>query len=134
MSLRTRTVAGTDHEGVPVRVLICDDDPDVLLLLRMNVEQLGHEAITAQSADEAIAACRQRRPDALLADVTMPGKDGPTLIRELRDAGIEPRSTMLVSAITRRDLMNLAADLGVSWLAKPFTVDVIEQALLELAA
>lgn len=117
-----------------MRVLICDDEPDVRLLLRLNVEALGYAARTVGSAQQAIEACREEMPDVLLLDVSMPATDGPTLLRELRALGLEPPRTMLVSAITPAELMALATELRVRWMSKPFTADHIERALLELAA
>ncbi len=116
--------------GGTVRVLICDDEPDVQLLLRLTVQSLGHEAITVGRPSEALAACRSAVPDVLLLDVSMPEMDGPELLRRLRSLGVEPKHTMLVSAITPGQLRELAIELGIGWLSKPFTTEHVRDALI----
>lgn len=128
----SRRLVGT---GALVNVLICDDEPDMQLLLQMTVRALGHEARAVGSADEAQALIEEQRPDVLLLDVSMPGTDGPTLVRRLRDTDLlEPPRTMLVSAITAQELEELARELGVRYLPKPCTYSDIAQAMDELAA
>lgn len=64
------------------RVLLVDDDRAGLEIRRMIFEQAGHEAVTASSASEALAA---PAPDAVILDLQLPElKDGLALIRELR--------------------------------------------------
>ncbi len=116
-----------------MRVLICDDEPDVQLLLRLNVEFLGHTSHAVGRAMDAVKACEGEQPDVLLLDVSMPVMDGPSLLRELRARGIEPRHTMLVSAIQPADLRDLADELGVGWMSKPFTAEQIRMALAPMA-
>lgn len=101
-------------------VLICDDDADVRMLLELTVRAYGHAPRSVGSADAALMACRDRLPDLLLLDVSMPDKDGPMLLVELREASLEPDRTVLVSAITADELDRVATQLGVACLTKPF--------------
>jgi len=61
-----------------------DDDADARGLLRMLLEGVGARVDTAGSADEALTFMSREKPDVLVSDVGMPGKDGYALIRELR--------------------------------------------------
>lgn len=116
-------------------VLICDDEPDIQLLLDLTITSLGHETRTVGSAEEAAAAIAERRPDVLLLDVMMPGGDGPSLVRMLRGADmLHPPKTMLISAIMRRDLAQLADELDVDYLSKPCGFADIAAAMDTLAA
>jgi CheY-like chemotaxis protein len=68
-----------------LRVLVVDDEPDVRLLLRLQLETNGHE-VTAEAADgdEALAACRLDPPDAVILDLLMPHVSGFETIPRLR--------------------------------------------------
>jgi len=67
-----------------IRLLVVDDEPDARELLGMVLEEAGAEVATAGSADEALAAFERLRPDVLVSDIGMPGGDGYSLIRKVR--------------------------------------------------
>jgi two-component system OmpR family response regulator len=116
-----------------MHVLVVDDEPEILLLVRANIEAVGHTCETAETATDAVRALTaEEPPDVLLLDVAMPGLDGPALLADLRAKRIEPRHVMLLSAIPPEELGDLAVGLGVDWLSKPFTVDEFRQALRRL--
>jgi signal transduction histidine kinase/CheY-like chemotaxis protein len=71
-----------------VRVLIVDDDPDTLDVVRQVLEAAGAHVTSVASAREALDALSARPPDVLLSDLGMPGEDGLTLIRKIRS--LEP--------------------------------------------
>jgi len=58
------------------RVLIVDDSPSQLLVLRRIVESLGHEAVTAEDGQQGVEMARQHLPDLILMDVVMPNLNG----------------------------------------------------------
>jgi DNA-binding response OmpR family regulator len=116
-----------------MRFLVVDDEPEILLLVRANIEAVGHTCETAETADDAVRALTaEEPPDVLLLDVAMPGLDGPALLGDLRARSLEPRHVMLLSAIPPEELVALAVELGVDWLSKPFTVDEFRQSLARL--
>jgi DNA-binding response OmpR family regulator len=104
-----------------VKVLIVDNEPDILLLVRANVRAWGHECLTAGTADEGRRLCAEERPDVLLLDVAMPGENGPAFLESVRRLGAQPRDVVLLSALPPRELSALADSLGVRSLSKPFT-------------
>ena len=71
-----------DLEGVTV--LAVDDQPDARELLRVVLERCRARVYTASSADEALGLLERARPDIVLCDIGMPGKDGYGFIREVR--------------------------------------------------
>jgi signal transduction histidine kinase/ActR/RegA family two-component response regulator len=83
-----------------VRVLVVDDDADSRALLRMLLESAGATVDTAASADEALERMREQRPDVLISDVGMPGKDGYALVRELRADPRIGRDAIAAIAVT----------------------------------
>ena len=65
------------------RVLVVDDDRLVADTLMLVFSKSGFEAKTSYSADQALECARQFRPHLLLCDVTMPGRDGLTLVSDI---------------------------------------------------
>ena len=75
-------MAGPRLEGVSV--LVVDDEPDALKLIRRVLEGCGAQVLAAASADAAMALLRQSPPTVLVSDIGMIGRDGYDLIREVR--------------------------------------------------
>ena len=68
-----------------MKILIVDDDADMLLLTSMALEKVGgHEVIAARLGIEALERAKQDRPDAILMDFMMEDLDGPALLERLR--------------------------------------------------
>lgn len=79
----------------PVRVVLCDDQPDMRAALRTIVESAGVEVLAeAADGDSAIAAARTHRPDVVMMDVRMPGRDGLSATAALM--GQDPSVRVLV--------------------------------------
>ena len=66
------------------KVLIADDDPDILEILRYNLTQEGYEVITAKDGDEALEKARKHQPELIVLDVMMPRKTGVEVCQWLR--------------------------------------------------
>ena len=65
-------------------VLVVDDEPDILLLHRLNLEAAGHEVILAADGMTALERIAERRPDCVVLDVMMPVLDGWGVLERLR--------------------------------------------------
>lgn len=108
------------------RLLVVEDDPDVGEALSLLLEDDGHDVELVRTGAEALAACRTRRPDVALVDVSLPGgMDGLELTRAL---GEDPRTrevpVLLVSARAHED--DVAAGLAAgahAYVVKPFRPD-----------
>jgi len=77
-----RLSGGSRLDGV--RVLVVDDAPYVLQVVRDILTEDGAEVTTADSAEEALGLLQWERPDVLLSDLAMPGKGGYWLIQQVR--------------------------------------------------
>jgi two-component system alkaline phosphatase synthesis response regulator PhoP len=66
------------------KILVADDEPDILEILRFNLEQEGYEVITAKNGAEAIELARKHLPDLLILDIMMPMKNGLEVCKTLR--------------------------------------------------
>jgi len=95
-------------------VLVVDDDPDIVKLISLSLEQEGFQAIGATSGDEALALARSRRVDAITLDLLMPGMHGLEVARRLKE---DPRTAaipvVVVSAYTKHRDPEMVA-LGVN--------------------
>lgn len=66
------------------RILIVDDEPDLVDLLSFNIESAGHSATTASNGIEALQSMEKTRPDAVLLDLMMPHMNGFATLTEMR--------------------------------------------------
>lgn len=58
------------------KILIADDEPDILEIIQFNLQAEGYEVVTAKNGDEAIDMAKKNHPDLIILDVMMPGKNG----------------------------------------------------------
>jgi len=66
------------------RILVVDDEPDTLVYLTTVLEDNGAVTFSALSGEEAIETARKEKPDLITLDLSMPGKDGGVIFKELR--------------------------------------------------
>lgn len=118
---------------MPIRhILVVDDSKSARLMLRKILQNLGMTVDTADSAEEALDYLREKKPDVIFMDHTMPGMDGLTALRRIRS---EPATAAIPAAMyTSKDepaYRNEAHAAGaVDVLSKPATPEALA-ALLE---
>ena len=66
------------------RILLVDDEPDLLELVRVNLHQAGYEVETAEDGREGLACLRRRRPDLVILDLMLPDVSGTEICRQIR--------------------------------------------------
>ena len=72
------------HRG-PARILVVDDNPDTMMLMRELLQIRGYDVVAVPDASHAEAEIRRQLPDLILSDVVMPGKSGYEFCRELKE-------------------------------------------------
>jgi DNA-binding response OmpR family regulator len=103
------------------RVLIVDDEPDILLMLRVNLEADGFETALAADGETALARMAEGRFDLVLLDVMMPVMDGWGVLEALSKLSHPPRVIVVSAKSSDRDVTR-AIELGaVDYLTKPFS-------------
>ncbi len=104
------------------RILIVDDEPQILRALRINLLARQYDVITAADGTEALRAAKQEHPDLVVLDLGLPDMDGGEVIRELRSWSPVP-IVVLSGRIDSRDKVD-ALDAGADdYLTKPFSVE-----------
>jgi two-component system response regulator MprA len=116
-----------------VRVLVVDDDPPVLRMLKRALSAEGFDVSVAADGGAALAALERSVPDLMVLDVAMPGMDGLAVARRLRERGI----TIPVLMLTARDeVADRVAGLqsgADDYLVKPFALEELVARLQALA-
>ena len=102
-------------------MLLVDDDPQLIRLLRANLESIGHRVLVAMEAGAALDNVDKETPDIIILDIMLPGVDGYELCRRIREFSATP-IIMLTAKVEDADKikgLKLGAD---DYLTKPFSV------------
>ncbi|HEX3872505.1 MAG TPA: response regulator transcription factor [Solirubrobacteraceae bacterium] len=106
----------TGHE----RILVCDDEPQILRALRVVLREAGFDPIVAATVGEALDVASVRPPDAAILDLLLPDGDGIEVCRKLREWSTMP--ILMLSAVGHEDQKVLALEAGADdYMVKPFS-------------
>ena len=104
------------------RILVIEDEPQMLLGLRDNLELEGYEVATALDGDEGLQKAASFQPDLVILDVMLPRKNGFDVCRELRARGTVTPVVMLTARSQEADKV-LGLELGADdYVTKPFSI------------
>ena len=104
------------------RILIVDDEPEMLRGLEDNLRFEGYQTLTAPDGTKGLAVALSEAPDLILLDVMMPGMSGWDLCRELRQRGLDTPVIMLTARGAEGDRVQ-GLELGADdYITKPFSV------------
>ena len=115
----------TDPSQTPVKVLVVDDEPNIVELLNVSLKFQGFDVRTAASGTEALRIAREFNPDAYILDVMMPGMDGFELLTKLRAEGLDGPVLYLTAkdAVENRiHGLTIGAD---DYVTKPFSLEEV---------
>jgi len=103
-------------------VLVIDDDPVILELLRVNFEIEGFDVICATDGEEGLKRAQSEHPDVVISDIMMPRRDGLQLLTDLKgDPLTEDLPVILLSAKAQRSEVQQGLDMGADdYITKPF--------------
>jgi two-component system response regulator GlrR len=102
------------------RLLVVDDDPDMLRLLAMRLGSAGYEVTSVGSAEAALSQLDIQRPQLVLSDVRLPGRDGLALFDEIRKRHPSLPVILLTAHGTIPDAVEATARGVFTYLTKPF--------------
>ncbi|HEV7332401.1 MAG TPA: response regulator transcription factor [Flavisolibacter sp.] len=108
------------------RVLIADDEPDIVEILKYNLEKEGYEVITAKDGDEALHKARQTSPNLIVLDMMMPRKSGMEVCELLRaQSQFKDTLIMFLTALNDETTQLKGFDTGADdYVSKPVSTSV----------
>ncbi len=107
------------------RLLVVDDEPNIVELLSMSLRYAGFEVATATNGREALTEARSFRPDLVLLDVMLPDVDGFDVVRRLRGEGIRVPVLFLTARDATEDKITGLTLGGDDYVTKPFSLEEV---------
>jgi DNA-binding response OmpR family regulator len=112
------------------RILIVDDEPNIVISLEFLMMREGHEVRVARDGEAGLAAVRTHRPDLVVLDVMMPKLDGFAVLEAVRsDPDLAQTRILMLTAKGREAEQNKGLALGAdAYMSKPFsTRDLVDK-------
>jgi two-component system, OmpR family, response regulator len=124
--MTTATPKASPGEKMPeARVLVVDDEANIVELLSVSLKFQGFEVATASNGAQALDRAREARPDAVILDVMMPGMDGFGVLRRLRADGIDAPALFLTARDSLQDKIAGLTLGGDDYVTKPFSLEEV---------
>jgi two-component system OmpR family response regulator len=112
-------------ESPEARLLIVEDDPNILELLAASLRFAGFEVTPASSGAHAVEAAQRRRPDLIVLDVMLPDMDGFDVVRRLRGGGAHTPVVFLTARDATEDKIRGLTLGGDDYVTKPFSLEEV---------
>lgn len=111
------------------KILIVDDEPNIVVPLEFLMEQNNFEVKVAESGEQALEAIEDFKPDLILLDIMLPGMDGYEVCQKVRqNPQLQQTKIIFLSAMART--IDIAKGMGLSadsYITKPFSIsDVVD--------
>ena len=116
--------------GVKKEVLVIDDERDVANLIKVNLEDQGYDVFVAYNGPDAIAIARERKPEVIILDLAMPGMDGFSVMKVLKqDKETEHIPIIVLTGHDTKGYKQKSLMLGAAqYMTKPFSEkDIVEE-------
>jgi DNA-binding response OmpR family regulator len=116
------------------RVLVVDDEPNIVLSLEFLLKRQGLEVLTARDGEAGLAEIRRTRPDLVILDVMMPKLDGFAVLEAMRgEPALQGIPVLMLTARGRDTDRKKGIALGAdAYLSKPFSTHELIDKVLEL--
>lgn len=114
------------------KILIIDDDKNILTTLEMYLENKGFEVITASSGEEGLQRFRSETPDLVLLDIKLPDRDGLEILKEITKTGLKTQVLMITAYATIETAVSAVKWGAFDYLPKPFVPGQLDLVLERL--
>ena len=108
-----------------VKVLVVDDEPNIVDLLTVSLKFQGFDVVTADSGQEALKLAHEHEPDAYILDVMMPGMDGFELLSKLRAEELDAPALFLTAKDAVEDRIHGLTIGADDYVTKPFSLEEV---------
>lgn len=115
--------------GYPGRILIADDEPELLTSLAAALEDTGRVIDTAADGRQALALIRSSQYDLVVTDLKMPGLDGSTFIARMLEHGAAPAVIVITGYATLEAAIDCLRKGAVDFLVKPFDAETFQRSV-----
>ena len=114
-------------EKQKIKVLVVDDEPDIVEILKYNLQKEGYDVATAEDGIKAVKVAGKFLPDVILLDIMMPNQDGVETCLQLRQIPELKNSFIIFLTARMEEYSEVAAfDVGADdYITKPFDSDVL---------
>lgn len=106
-------------------ILVVDDEPDVIEIVRFRLEKEGYNVLSAGDGRAGLAAAIEKSPDLVVLDVMMPGLDGFEVLFQMKN-NPKTKDTPVVMLTAKTDMSSISKGWGMdvdNYVTKPFNVD-----------
>lgn len=115
------------------KVLIVDDEPNIVISLQFLMKKGGFETSVARDGDGALLEVERFRPDLVLLDVMMPGRDGYEVCQQLRSSGWNDLKIVMLTAKGREVEVTKGLAVGAdAYVTKPFSTSELVETVTRL--
>ena len=120
----TKDVDGDDAKDRAKRILLVDDDPEIIDSLRYALSSKGYEILIARDGNQGLAVAEREDPDLVILDMMMPKRSGFLVLERLRRTRPVPMRIIMITANEGSRHKAYAEMLGVDdYIRKPFAMD-----------
>lgn len=117
------------------RILLVDDDYEIIESMRMLLEGKGYEVVVARDGNQGLVMAERENPDLMILDMMMPKRSGFLVLEKLRRSRPEPMKIIMITANEGSRHKAYAEMLGVDdYIRKPFAMDRLLESVEKLLA
>ena len=122
ISLCLSSMTKTKQDRTMKKILVIDDDPDILDAVQLALDTYGYDSETTTKGDETYKKIKEYKPDLIILDVLLSGNDGRKICRTLKDDTKTKRIPIIMISAHPSAKDSVTACGADSFLAKPFSV------------
>jgi len=124
---------GSSNRGESKRILLVDDDAEIIESLRLALEANGYEVLIARDGNQGLALIERESPDLVILDMMMPKRSGFLVLERLKRMGEKKQRIIMITANEGSRHKAYAEMLGVDdYVRKPFPMDRLIQSVHRL--
>jgi DNA-binding response OmpR family regulator len=113
---------GSNKNSVATKILVVDDEPDLVSTVQYRLEYCKFEVVTASNGEEGLKKAASEKPDLILLDIDMPGMNGHEMLGHLKNSpDLRDKPVIMCTAMCEAEDIAEASSRGVAdYIAKPF--------------
>jgi two-component system, OmpR family, alkaline phosphatase synthesis response regulator PhoP len=119
--------------GMPQKILVVDDDKDIVYILKSTLQKNGYDVLTAADGVQALALIKTDVPDLMITDLTMPNMNGWYFSMKVRaDARYKNTPIIILSGLLEREARPEESEAATFYIPKPFDIFELVKKIKEL--